>query len=80
MTIEVVLDPVCEMNIQPSEAVATATLDGWRRFYFCSRSCYEAFLDLPHAYVGWSDDRGPHAGHGTNRRLAGTRTPSHRSG
>lgn len=51
---QTVLDPVCEMEIRPEQAVARATLDGWRHFDFCSRSCYEAFLDTPHAYVGWS--------------------------
>lgn len=52
-----VLDPVCLMHIRPAEAFATSTLDGGRRFYFCGESCYEAFLDLPHSYVGWNDDR-----------------------
>lgn len=49
-----VLDPVCRMEIRPEEAVADAWLEGRRRFYFCSWSCYEAFLDLPHTYVGWT--------------------------
>ena len=51
-----VLDPVCGMSIRPTEAIATATLEG-RRFHFCHESCYEAFLDLPHSYVGWNDSR-----------------------
>jgi len=51
------LDPVCRMEIPPEEAVASATLDGWRRFHFCSLPCYEAFADLPHAYVGWAGTR-----------------------
>jgi YHS domain-containing protein len=50
-----VLDPVCEMEIRAEQAVAVATLEGGRRFYFCSLACHEAFLDLPHAYVGWLD-------------------------
>ena len=70
MTIDTVLDPVCEMSIRPSDAVATASLDGWRRFYFCSRGCYEAFLDLPHAYVGWSN-AAPAARRGATRLAAG---------
>ena len=49
-----VLDPVCRMSIRPADAVATATLEG-RRFHFCHESCYEAFLDLPHSYVGWNN-------------------------
>ena len=51
-----VLDPVCQMEIHAGQAVASATLDGGRRFYFCSLACHEAFLDLPHAYVGWLDE------------------------
>lgn len=78
MTTGTVLDPVCEMHIPPSEAVATAVLDGWRRFYFCSWSCHQAFLDLPHAYVGWSADGGRPAGHEAIRRLAGTPAPGDR--
>lgn len=50
-----VLDPVCRMEIRPEQAVASATLDGRRRFHFCSLACYEAFLDTPHAYVGWAE-------------------------
>lgn len=50
-----VLDPVCRMEIRQDQAVASATLDGWRHFDFCSLSCHEAFLDTPHAYVGWAD-------------------------
>jgi YHS domain-containing protein len=42
------------MEIPPEQAVGSAKLEGRRRFYFCSLPCYEAFLDLPHAYVGWA--------------------------
>ncbi len=52
-----VLDPVWRTHIRHTEAAATATLDGGRRFYFCTESCYEAFLDLPHSYVGWNASR-----------------------
>lgn len=51
-----VLDPVCGMSIRLTDAIATATLEG-RRFHFCHESCYEAFLDLPHSYVGWNDSQ-----------------------
>jgi YHS domain-containing protein len=53
-----VLDPVCRMEIRPDQAAAEAILDGWRRFYFCSPACEEAFLDIPHTYVGWSERAG----------------------
>ena len=49
------LDPVCEMEIRPQDAVAIARFEG-RRVYFCSENCYAAFLDLPHSFVGWVDD------------------------
>ena len=45
-----VTDPVCRMAILPEHAVAAATFEG-QRVYFCSESCYEAFLDTPHRYV-----------------------------
>ena len=57
-----VLDPVCQMEIRAEQAVASATLDGRRRFQFCSLPCYEAFLDLPHAYVGWAEQHSNRAG------------------
>lgn len=49
-----VTDPVCRMEIRPEEAIAIAISEG-RRVYFCSESCYEAFLDVPHRYLGWED-------------------------
>jgi YHS domain-containing protein len=57
-----VLDPVCRMEIPPEQAVGSAKLEGRRRFYFCSLPCYEAFLDLPHAYVGWAERHSNQAG------------------
>lgn len=53
-----VLDPVCRMEIRQEQVVASATVDGWRRFDFCSLPCHEAFLDTPHAFVGWADRQG----------------------
>jgi Cu+-exporting ATPase len=49
------MDPVCEMEIRPDEAAAIAVFEG-HRVYFCSESCYEEFLDVPHRCVGWADD------------------------
>jgi YHS domain-containing protein len=48
------LDPVCEMEIRPEQAVAVARFEG-HRVYFCSESCYAEFLDIPHRYVGWEE-------------------------
>jgi YHS domain-containing protein len=53
--IRTAMDPVCEMQIRPDEAAAIAVFEG-HRVYFCSESCYEEFLDVPHRYVGWDDD------------------------
>lgn len=52
--IRTVLDPVCQMEIRPHEAVAVARFEG-QRFYFCTASCCEEFLDLPHRFVTWDD-------------------------
>lgn len=54
--IRVAFDPVCEMEIRPEDAVAAARFEG-HRVYFCSDNCQAEFLDRPHLYVGWDDDR-----------------------
>ncbi len=59
--IRTALDPVCEMEIRPEDAVAIARFEG-HRVYFCSENCYEEFLDLPHSFVGWADDLGRQRG------------------
>ena len=59
--IRIAMDPVCEMEIRPEEAVVVARFEG-HRVYFCSENCYEAFLDLPHSFVGWSDGLGRERG------------------
>ncbi len=59
--IRTALDPVCEMEIRPEDAVAIARFEG-HRVYFCSENCYKAFLDLPHSFVGWADDLGRQRG------------------
>jgi YHS domain-containing protein len=53
-------DPVCEMEIRTGDAVEKAIFEG-HRVYFCSENCYAEFLDTPHRYVGWVDDRGTQA-------------------
>ncbi len=49
---DLLLDPVCGMEIESGGAVASAVAEG-RRFHFCCPRCYAAFLDTPHRYVGW---------------------------
>lgn len=44
-----VKDPVCGMEIDPSDAVAHETHDG-HDFYFCSAGCHQAFLKDPHQF------------------------------
>lgn len=55
--IDRVKDPVCRMEIRLDQAVEAALFEG-ERVYFCSPSCYAAFLDTPHRYRGWASDRG----------------------
>lgn len=44
-----VTDPVCGMEIDPDEAVASEE-HGGQVFYFCSEGCHRAFLADPHRY------------------------------
>ena len=53
--IRTAIDPVCQMEIRPEDAFAVVRFEG-HRVYFCADVCYEAFLDLPHSFVGWPDD------------------------
>lgn len=46
-----VKDPVCGMEIDPSEAVAQMTFQG-NTYYFCSEECRRAFEENPGKYVG----------------------------
>ncbi len=45
-----VTDPVCQMKIKPSEAVASAERNG-KTYYFCSQDCADAFRESPEDYV-----------------------------
>jgi NTE family protein len=47
---ELTYDPICEMVVTPSSAVAVVELDG-RKYYFCSHGCRDAFL-REHANAG----------------------------
>lgn len=48
-------DPVCGMEIEIHQAVASVVTEG-RRYFFCCPRCHAAFLDTPHRYVGWAED------------------------
>lgn len=49
-SVRIVEDPVCGMRLDPEDAAATAEHDG-ATYYFCSQTCYEAFVVEPAAYV-----------------------------
>jgi Cu+-exporting ATPase len=45
-----VVDPVCGMKIEQSEAAATEEFGG-TRWYFCSKHCEELFKEDPEQYL-----------------------------
>lgn len=45
-----VTDPVCNMTIEPEDAVATVEHEG-TTYYFCSEDCAESFREDPDDYV-----------------------------
>lgn len=49
-TQEQVTDPVCNMKIRKSDAVATVEHDG-KTYYFCSQDCADSFRDSPGDYL-----------------------------
>jgi Cu+-exporting ATPase len=46
-----VQDPVCGMEIDPTQAAGQASYQG-RTFYFCSEECMQKFQQNPGEYVG----------------------------
>lgn len=49
-----VRDPVCDMEIDESEAAATAEYED-DTYYFCSEQCKDRFLADPERYVSRSE-------------------------
>jgi YHS domain-containing protein len=47
---QVVKDPVCQMKIRPSDAVASIEHAG-TTYHFCSQDCADAFRESPEDYV-----------------------------
>jgi len=45
-----VRDDVCNMQVDPAKAVATAEHEG-RKYYFCSRGCEQKFRESPERYL-----------------------------
>lgn len=44
------IDPVCNMQVDETDAEFTTEYDG-KTYYFCSKSCQEAFESDPEEYV-----------------------------
>ncbi len=49
-----VTDPVCGMEIEKEDAVATSDFKG-TTYYFCSRDCKEEFDSAPEDYAEQED-------------------------
>ena len=47
---QIVTDPVCNMRIKQSDAVATVEYEG-RTYYFCSQDCADSFQESPEDYL-----------------------------
>jgi YHS domain-containing protein len=47
---QLVIDPVCQMKITPSDAVATIEHEG-TAYYFCSQDCADSFKESPEDYL-----------------------------
>jgi len=45
-----VIDPVCGMEIEEAEAAASRTYKG-KTYYFCSQACREKFEQNPEEYI-----------------------------
>ena len=48
---DVVIDPVCGMDVKVSETKYSTKYDG-KTYYFCSKSCQKAFERKPSDYIG----------------------------
>lgn len=53
---DTVTDPVCGMQIDPANAVASEEYDG-QTFYFCSAGCHAGFRKDPSRYAQPVDER-----------------------
>ena len=51
---EMVIDPVCEMEIDPKTAAGKSEYQG-KTYYFCSLGCKKAFDKEPQKYISKSD-------------------------
>ncbi|CAN5751783.1 heavy metal translocating P-type ATPase [soil metagenome] len=58
-TVEEVRDPVCEMMIEPQDAVSHQEYDG-QTYYFCNNSCATKFAAAPQKYLQPAPKTAPH--------------------
>lgn len=65
---EMVLDPVCKMEVDPARAAASSAYGG-QTYYFCATGCKHAFDGDPAKYLGGaSQPMAPAAAGGQPRR------------
>lgn len=44
------IDPVCKMNVEPNKVAAKENFAG-QVYYFCSETCHKAFVAAPEKYT-----------------------------
>src|SRR6185312_2865359 len=49
-TLEIAIDPICGMKVQPDRAAGTS-VHGGRQYYFCSKGCQQKFEADPAKYL-----------------------------
>jgi len=53
---EMEIDPVCKMKVDPEKAAATSVYQG-KTYYFCARGCKIAFDRDPEKYLKNSEEK-----------------------
>jgi YHS domain-containing protein len=51
-----VIDPVCEMKVDPQSPPFKMTLNG-KTYYFCSEACKQVFERMPEKYIKADESR-----------------------
>jgi len=51
-----VIDPVCGMDVMPTEAEIKATFGG-ETYYFCAEGCRKSFVDDPEKFLNPKPDK-----------------------
>ncbi|MCC4114914.1 YHS domain-containing protein [Aromatoleum toluclasticum] len=58
-------DPVCNMEVEPAHAAATAQHAG-HTYYFCSEACRRTFAAAPEKFAGAVNRESGHCGCGAS--------------